>query len=120
MAVPQRPLGLAASHLAVLDRNGIPERSLDIRLSYHFDTGALVIFVTLQLLSRSGYASPPEGALQFTQSETVLQMIRLLVSPFGAVILCGTILLAWRFPLSREKYTRIQKLLEQRRARLAE
>jgi len=83
-------------------------------------TGALVIFITLQLLGWSGYVSPPEGTLQFTQSETALQMIRLLVSPFGAVILCGTILLAWLFPLSREKYTRIQKLLEQRRARLAE
>jgi Na+/melibiose symporter-like transporter len=47
-------------------------------------------------------------------------MIRLLVSPFGAVMLCGTIILAWLFPLSREQYARIQKLLEQRRARLAE
>jgi GPH family glycoside/pentoside/hexuronide:cation symporter len=83
-------------------------------------TGALVIFVTLQVLGRSGYVTPPEGALQFTQSETVLQMIRLLVSPFGALILCGTIILAWLFPLTREKYARIQKLLEQKRARLAE
>jgi GPH family glycoside/pentoside/hexuronide:cation symporter len=58
--------------------------------------------------------------LQFTQSETVLQMIRLLVSPFGALILCGTIILAWLFPLTREKYARIQKLLEQKRTRLAE
>jgi Na+/melibiose symporter-like transporter len=47
-------------------------------------------------------------------------MIRLLVSPMGALILCGTIILAWLFPLSRQKYARIQKLLEQRRARLAE
>jgi len=83
-------------------------------------TGALVIFTTLQLLGRSGYASPPEGTLQFTQTDSALQTIRLLVSPFGATILCGAILLAWLFPLSREKYTRIQKLLEQRRARLAE
>jgi glycoside/pentoside/hexuronide:cation symporter, GPH family len=83
-------------------------------------TGALVIFITLQLLGRSGYVSPPDGALQFTQTDSVLQIIRLLVSPFGAAVLCGTIILAWLFPLSREKYTRIQKLLEQRRARLAE
>jgi Na+/melibiose symporter-like transporter len=47
-------------------------------------------------------------------------MIRLLVSPFGATILCGTILLAWLFPLTRDKYTRIQRLLAQRRERLAE
>ncbi len=83
-------------------------------------TGALVIFITLQLLGWSGYASPPPGTLQFTQTASALQMIRLLVSPFGAAVLCGTILLAWLFPLSREKYTRIQRLLEQRRARLAE
>ena len=83
-------------------------------------TGALVIFITLQLLGVSGYISPPDGTLQFSQSEPALQMIRLLVSPFGAMILCGTILLAWLFPLSREKYTRIQKLLEKRRGRLAE
>jgi GPH family glycoside/pentoside/hexuronide:cation symporter len=83
-------------------------------------TGALVIFTTLQLLGWSGYVSPSEGALQLTQTGSALRMIRLLVSPFGAVMLCGTILFAWLFPLSREKYARIQKLLEQRRTRLAE
>ena len=83
-------------------------------------TGALVIFITLQLLGRSGYISPPEGTLHFAQSDSALRMIRLLVSPFGATILCGTIFFAWLFPLSREKHARIQKLLEQRRERLAE
>jgi GPH family glycoside/pentoside/hexuronide:cation symporter len=83
-------------------------------------TGALVIFVTLQLLGWSGYTSPPQGTLQFLQTDSALHMIRLLVAPFGATILCGTILLAWLFPLSREQYARIQKLLEQRRGRLAD
>lgn len=83
-------------------------------------TGALVIFTTLQLLGWAGYVSPPNGTLQFTQTDSALHMIRLLVSPFGAIILCGTILFAWLFPLSREKHARIQKLLEQRRERLAE
>ena len=81
-------------------------------------TGALVIFITLQALGWSGYVSPPDGVLQFTQSESALQMIRLLVSPIGTVILSGTIILAWLFPLSREQYARIQKLLEQRRGRM--
>jgi glycoside/pentoside/hexuronide:cation symporter, GPH family len=80
-------------------------------------TGALVIFITLQLLGGSGYASPPDGAIQFTQSDTALQMIRLLVSPIGAVIVSGTIILAWLFPLTREQYVRIQRLLERRRGR---
>jgi GPH family glycoside/pentoside/hexuronide:cation symporter len=78
-------------------------------------TGALMIFLTLQALGWAGYVSPPEGALQFTQSDSALQMIRLLVSPFGAVMLSGTIVLAWLFPLSREKHNRIQRLLERRR-----
>ena len=83
-------------------------------------TGALVIFTTLQLLGWSGYVSPPPGILHFTQTDSALRTIRMLVSPLGAAILCGTIFLAWLFPLSREKYTRIQRLLTQRRGRLAE
>jgi GPH family glycoside/pentoside/hexuronide:cation symporter len=83
-------------------------------------TGALVIFITLQLLGASGYVSPPTGSLQFTQTDSALQMIRVLVSPLSASIVCGTIILAWSFPLTREKYARIQKLLERRRRRLAE
>jgi len=81
-------------------------------------TGALVIFITLQLLGWSGYQPPPEGVLQFTQSDSALGMIRLLVSPLGALIVSGTIILAWLFPLSREQYERIQKLLVQRRGRM--
>ena len=91
-----------------------------IRTLIRKTTGALVIFITLQLLGWSGYISPPDGTLQFTQADSALQMIRWLVSPFGATIVCGTIILAWLFPLSREQYIRIQKLLEQRRGRPAE
>jgi GPH family glycoside/pentoside/hexuronide:cation symporter len=79
-------------------------------------TGALVIFVTLQSLGWSGYVSPPNGILHFMQTDSALRMIRVLVSPVGAAMLCGTIILAWLFPLSRENYERIQKLLEERRA----
>ncbi|HEX5838443.1 MAG TPA: MFS transporter [Anaerolineales bacterium] len=83
-------------------------------------TGALVIFVTLQLLGSSGYVSPPPGSIQFMQGDSALQMVRQLVSPLSAAIVCGTILLAWLFPLSREQYERIQRLLEQRRKRLVQ
>ena len=82
-------------------------------------TGALMIFITLQLLGRSGYSSPPAGALQFTQADTALHMIRLIVSPLGAILLAGTIVFAWLFPLTRKKYERIQRLLEKRRGRPA-
>ncbi len=83
-------------------------------------TGALVIFVTLQLLGWSGYQNPPEGATQFMQPESAVAMIRLLVSPIGATIVSGTIVFAWLFPLTREKHIRIQRLLEARRGRMSE
>jgi glycoside/pentoside/hexuronide:cation symporter, GPH family len=83
-------------------------------------TGALVIFITLQALGWSGYVTPPAGVTQFMQSDSALLTIRLLVSPFGALMLSGTIILAWMFPLSREQHHRIQRLLERRRARMAE
>jgi GPH family glycoside/pentoside/hexuronide:cation symporter len=78
-------------------------------------TGAGVIFLTLQMLGWFGYQIPPDDATQFSQPESALYVIRLMVSLFGAVILAGTIILAWSYPLSREKYARIQKLLVKRR-----
>lgn len=78
-------------------------------------TGAGVIFVTLQILGWSGYQAPPEGVTQFQQPESALFMIRAMDSFIGAGILVGTIILAWSYPLSREKYQRIQKLLAVRR-----
>ena len=80
-------------------------------------TGALVLFLTLQALGWSGYTSPPDGAIHFVQTDATLSMIRLLVSPLGGVMLSGTIILAWLFPLSREKHRRIQRLLEKRKER---
>jgi glycoside/pentoside/hexuronide:cation symporter, GPH family len=78
-------------------------------------TGAFIIFLTLQVLGWSGYQSPPENVTTFAQPASALMSIRLMVSFFGALILAGTILLAWSYPLSREKYARIQKLLARRK-----
>lgn len=83
-------------------------------------TGAGVIFITLQILGWSGYQAPPEGVLQFQQPESALFMIRVMDSFIGAVILMGTIILAWSYPLTREKYQKIQKLLAIRRNKNAE
>jgi GPH family glycoside/pentoside/hexuronide:cation symporter len=78
-------------------------------------SGALVIFFTLQVLGWSGYQAPPDHATQFTQPDSALWAIRLMSSLFGGVILVGSIALAWNYPLSREKYERIAKLLKRRR-----
>ncbi len=78
-------------------------------------TGALVIFLTLQILGWSGYQSPPADATRFQQSDSALLSIRLLVSFIGAAILLGAVILACFYPLTREKYARIQMLLKRRR-----
>ncbi len=83
-------------------------------------TGALTIFITLQLLGWAGYQNPPAGATYFTQPPSALTMIRLLVSPFGAIMLSGAVLMAWLYPLSREKHGRIRRLLERRKDRPTE
>lgn len=85
-----------------------------IRTFIRKSTGALVIFLTLQLLGWSGYRPPPQGSVQFSQPDRVLGMIRLLVSPIGATLLIGTIILAYFYPLSREKHSRIRRLLKKR------
>ncbi len=88
-----------------------------IRTLIRKSTGALVIFLTLQLLGWSGYQTPPKGLTQFSQPETALTIIRLLVSPIGGTVLTGAIILAYFYPLSREKHARIQRLLKRRKER---
>lgn len=83
-------------------------------------TGALVIFVTLQILGWSGYQAPPENATTYQQPESALFMIRMMDSFISALILTGTIILAWSYPLTREKYQKIQRLLTIRRSKKAE
>lgn len=80
--------------------------------------GALTIFITLQLLGSSGYRSPPLDAIQYQQPDTAVDMIRVLVGPVGAIYVSGTILMAWLFPLTREKHARILSMLERRRTRV--
>jgi glycoside/pentoside/hexuronide:cation symporter, GPH family len=78
--------------------------------------GALTIFLTLQLLGWAGYQPPPEHATLYAQPDSVLKMIRLLVSPMGAILLFGAVLCAWFYPLNRKKYAKIRELLEKRKA----
>jgi len=77
-------------------------------------SSALATFITLQFLGWFGYQAPPADAQVFTQSETTLQVIRLLTGPFVAVLLIGAIGFAWFYPLSRERQKRIRRALERR------
>jgi len=81
-------------------------------------TGALAIFLALQVLGWFGYQSPPQGALHFSQSPVTLTAIRMLTGPVGAFLLASAIVAAWFYPLTRERHARIRRLLARRRARL--
>lgn len=80
-------------------------------------TGAFAIFFALQVLGWFGYQTPPEGVMQFNQSARTLTAIRVLTGPVGALLLLSSILVAWYYPLTRERHARIRALLEKRRAR---
>jgi GPH family glycoside/pentoside/hexuronide:cation symporter len=78
-------------------------------------TGALAIFIALQALGWFGYQAPPEGATLFQQSPTTLMAIRVLVGPFGALLLFSAVAMAWFYPLTRERHARIRRLLAHRK-----
>jgi len=80
-------------------------------------TGAFAIFIALQVLGWFGYQTPPEGATQFTQSPVTLLAIRILIGPFGAVLLFSAVTMAWFYPMTRERHARIRTLLKHRNRR---
>lgn len=78
-------------------------------------TGAVAIFFALQVLGWFGYQAPPQAATQFSQSTTTLNAIRFLIGPVGALLLLSAIIVAWFYPLTRERHNRIRRLLQRRR-----
>ncbi len=80
-------------------------------------SGAVTIFLVLQLLGWFGYQSPSQGATVFQQSDVTITVIRILTGPFGALLLLSSIVIAWFYPLTREKHTRIRSLLARRNKR---
>jgi GPH family glycoside/pentoside/hexuronide:cation symporter len=78
-------------------------------------TGALAIFIALQVLGWVGYQAPPEGAIFFQQSPPTLMAIRILIGPFGALLLFSAVAMAWFYPLTRERQARIRRLLARRK-----
>jgi GPH family glycoside/pentoside/hexuronide:cation symporter len=78
-------------------------------------TGALATFLALQILGWFGYQSPPNGAVQFSQSTATLTAIRIMTGPVGAVLLLSAISVAWFYPLSRDRHNRIRLALSRRK-----
>jgi GPH family glycoside/pentoside/hexuronide:cation symporter len=80
-------------------------------------TSAVAIFLALQALGWFGYRSPDPALTRFAQSETTVMAIRLLTGPAGSLLLTGAILVAWFYPLTRERHQRIRRLLLHRERR---
>jgi GPH family glycoside/pentoside/hexuronide:cation symporter len=80
-------------------------------------TGALAIFIALQVLGWFGYKTPPVGATSFVQSPITLTAIRILIGPLGAVLLFSAVITTWFYPLTRERHARIRSLLGTRNKR---
>lgn len=80
-------------------------------------TGALATFLGLQVLGWFGYQAPPPGVTQFNQAEITLTAIRFMTGPVGALMLLSAIIVAWFYPLNRDRYTRILAALTRRRQR---
>lgn len=80
-------------------------------------TGALAIFMALQVLGWFGYQTPPKGATIFMQAPVTLTAIRLLIGPVGAVLLFSAVITTLFYPLTRERHGRIRRLLETRNER---
>ena len=81
-------------------------------------TGAISIFTALQILGWFGYQTPPPGITTFQQSPATLQAIRFLTGPLGSLLLFSAMIVAWFYPLTREKHNRIRKLLVRRKERV--
>ncbi len=77
-------------------------------------TGALAIFLALQVLGWFGYQTPPEGAQHFSQPAGTVTAIRMLTGPVGAALLLSAVLAAWFYPLTRERHARVRRLLARR------
>jgi GPH family glycoside/pentoside/hexuronide:cation symporter len=80
-------------------------------------TSAFAIFIALQVLGWLGYQSPPEGATVFMQPEEALLGMRLLAGPLAALLLSGAAAVTWFYPLNRQRYNRVRRLLARRQAR---
>ncbi len=80
-------------------------------------TGAIAIFIALQVLGWLGYQAPPEGATRFTQPPSALLGIRLLTCGLTSLVLLSAAATAWLYPLNRARYNRIRRLLARKQQR---
>ncbi|MEW5785681.1 MAG: MFS transporter [Bacillota bacterium] len=66
-------------------------------------TGA-ALWVMGQALALVGYINPVDGAAYMNQPENVNAVIRLFMGPVPALFLIAALIVAWRYPVTREKH----------------
>ncbi|MCL6509198.1 MAG: MFS transporter [Anaerolineae bacterium] len=77
---------------------------------------ALGLFVVGQVLSATGYITPPPGATTpIVQPDSALLAIRVMMGPAAAVVLIAGMFLVARFPITRASHERTLRELEARR-----
>ncbi len=78
---------------------------------------ALGLFAVGQVLSATGYITPPPGATEpITQPDSALLAIRLMMGPVAAAILVAGMMLVARFPITKASHEQTLRELEARRA----
>lgn len=80
---------------------------------------ALGVFLVGQALAARGYITPTDAMPVPLQPESALQTIRLFVGPIPALILAGSLALAYFYPITRAKHSRMRQALAARRAEQA-
>lgn len=76
---------------------------------------AVAIFVVGHTLAATGYVSSVSGSAFIEQPPSALLAMRFFVGFVPPVMLALAIIVAWRYPLDRERYNAIRQQLERRR-----
>lgn len=77
---------------------------------------AFAIFIVGQVLALTGFISSTTGSVYIAQPESALWALRIFVGVIPAIMLFFSVIVAWRYPLDKESFQEIQRLLAQRRA----
>lgn len=76
------------------------------------------IFMVGRILGSAGYLTPTDAMPVPIQPESALQAIRLFMGPVPAIILLGSLALAYFYPITRERHARLLRVINKRKARL--
>ena len=76
---------------------------------------AVILALLPAVLAWSGYVQPTDVNPAPAQPATALTALRLLMSVLPAVLLAASVVVAWRYPLTRQRYAEIRLEIARRR-----